>query len=596
MRSVWRLQYRITGKILRINYQGERNMAWESRVQKKNSWNAPPAEKSIFPKKRGWSNPDTAEERPPVIGITKGHGFNLLNLKTYPDKPSAVQPKLTVGTPGDKYEQEADAMASQVMAMPDSAVQRETAPEKQTEEEVQAKPLAAGITPLVQREAVTEEEEIQTKPLSNATIQREVMPEEEELQTKPISASIQRENLPEEQEEVQTKPELQRATDSSFQAGSGVESQLSSSKGGGSPLSDEVRGFMEPRFGADFSSVRVHTGNEAVQMSKELGAQAFTHGSDVYFGVGKSPENNELMAHELTHVVQQGGEQGQINKKSIFPGQTCTEKDWYIQDMMLWRNEIGNLSKTKNTFVRSAIYNTKNNFSDEYESILERSSYYNVIDALGQEEIIPKKVRFFGATAKVTDIFGVGSIERKNLIGWGIHSEEAIQILKEINKILFESNMKVIKKLMNSSGKPTDPRDTNSTEAISAMKFDLNMVEMEQGIVQSYLKEKTGKISAQAIKDINDDLNFKGFWRTLGQYTAVNTQPIEWAKKSLGKDKLDFMQIDDRVAIGKALVFSLHSNTLDEYLLYMKNRVVPVDSLQENYRTKGVLPLPTRVD
>ncbi len=547
----------------------------------------------MFPKKRGWSKPETTEDKP-AIGIAKGHGFNLLNLLTYPDKPSPVQPKLTVGAPGDKYEQEADTMASQVMSMPDSAVQREIATE-QTEEEVQTKPLATGITPLVQREAMPEEEEVQTKPLSNATIQREAMPEEEELQTKPISASIQRESLPEE-ESVQTKPELQRATDGSFQAGGNIESQLNSSKGGGSPLSDEVRGFMEPRFGADFSSVRVHTGNEAVQMNQELGAQAFTHGSDVYFGAGKSPGNNELMAHELTHVVQQGGEQGQINKKSIFPGQTRTEKDWYIQDMISWRSEIGNLPRTKNTFVRSAIYNTKNNFSDEYTSISERSIYYNVIDALGLEGIIPKKVRFFGGAAKVTNPFGVGSIEKKNPIGWSIHSKEAIQILTEINKILFESNMKVIKKLMSSSGKPTDPRDTNSTEAISAMKFDLNMVEMEQGIIQSYLKEKTGKISAQAIKDINDDLNFQGFWRTLGELTVAGTQPIKWAKKSLGKDKLDFMQIDDRVAIGKALVFSLHSNTLDEYLLYMKNGVVPVDRLQEDYRKKGVLPLPFNVD
>jgi len=49
-----------------------------------------------------------------------------------------------------------------------------------------------------------------------------------------------------------------------------------------------VRGFMEPRFGADFSGVRVHTGGEAVQMNQELGAQAFTHGSEFILGRGKS--------------------------------------------------------------------------------------------------------------------------------------------------------------------------------------------------------------------------------------------------------------------------------------------------------------------
>jgi len=64
---------------------------------------------------------------------------------------------------------------------------------------------------------------------------------------------------------------------------------------------------MEPRFGADFSGVRVHTDGEAVQMNQELGAQAFAHGSDIYYGEGKSPAKDDLTAHELTHVVQQTG-------------------------------------------------------------------------------------------------------------------------------------------------------------------------------------------------------------------------------------------------------------------------------------------------
>jgi hypothetical protein len=64
---------------------------------------------------------------------------------------------------------------------------------------------------------------------------------------------------------------------------------------------------MEPRFGTDFSSVRVHTDSTAVQMNKDLRAQAFAHGSDIYYGAGKSPAQDSLTAHELTHVVQQTG-------------------------------------------------------------------------------------------------------------------------------------------------------------------------------------------------------------------------------------------------------------------------------------------------
>ena len=64
---------------------------------------------------------------------------------------------------------------------------------------------------------------------------------------------------------------------------------------------------MESRFEADFSQVRVHTGGEAVQMNRDLNAQAFTRKQDVYFGAGKAPGKNALTAHELTHVVQQTG-------------------------------------------------------------------------------------------------------------------------------------------------------------------------------------------------------------------------------------------------------------------------------------------------
>jgi hypothetical protein len=103
--------------------------------------------------------------------------------------------------------------------------------------------------------------------------------------------------------------------DGSFEAGSDLESHLAAHKGSGSPLPDDARAYMEPRFGADFSGVRVHTDSEAVQMNHELSAQAFTHGQDVYFGAGRyepdTTAGKRLLAHELTHVVQQTGTQVQ---------------------------------------------------------------------------------------------------------------------------------------------------------------------------------------------------------------------------------------------------------------------------------------------
>lgn len=99
--------------------------------------------------------------------------------------------------------------------------------------------------------------------------------------------------------------------DGAFSAGANIEKRLQNSRGGGQPLGDGTRDFMESRFNNDFGKVRVHTNAEAVQMSTDLKAQAFTHGNDVYFNAGKyKPESSEgkrLLAHELTHTIQQTG-------------------------------------------------------------------------------------------------------------------------------------------------------------------------------------------------------------------------------------------------------------------------------------------------
>jgi len=82
---------------------------------------------------------------------------------------------------------------------------------------------------------------------------------------------------------------------------------------------------MESGFGADFSDVKIHTDTNAVQMSQELGAQAFTNGNDVYFNKGKynpdSREGKHLLAHELTHTIQQTG----AVQKSVDPSATAAE-------------------------------------------------------------------------------------------------------------------------------------------------------------------------------------------------------------------------------------------------------------------------------
>ena len=80
----------------------------------------------------------------------------------------------------------------------------------------------------------------------------------------------------------------------------------------GEPLDPMTRGFMESRFSTDFGQVRVHTGTSAAESAAALNAVAYTSGRDIYFAEGKySPQTREgqhLIAHELTHTIQQGGE------------------------------------------------------------------------------------------------------------------------------------------------------------------------------------------------------------------------------------------------------------------------------------------------
>jgi hypothetical protein len=90
---------------------------------------------------------------------------------------------------------------------------------------------------------------------------------------------------------------------------SATESSLASLRGGGQPLPAHSRAFFEPRLGADFSHVRIHSDDRAAESAEAIDALAYTAGKDVVFGRGQySPQSNAgryLLAHELTHVVQQ---------------------------------------------------------------------------------------------------------------------------------------------------------------------------------------------------------------------------------------------------------------------------------------------------
>ncbi len=197
-----------------------------------------------------------------------------------------IQPALKVGKPNDNFEREAESVADQVMMMPS----------------IPTTPLMSASPGGLQM-ASKEEEKLQMTPLSSQISMVHLSEEQE----KPIQMSST-------EEEVQMSTAEEESVQLMGGGGTEVSPQLSTqiqqSSGSGNLLPPAVQREMGSKIGADFSGVTVHTGPQAASMTTALGAQAFTHGSDIYFNEGKyQPETTEgkhLLAHELTHTVQQG--------------------------------------------------------------------------------------------------------------------------------------------------------------------------------------------------------------------------------------------------------------------------------------------------
>ncbi|MFT3947201.1 MAG: DUF4157 domain-containing protein [Agriterribacter sp.] len=138
----------------------------------------------------------------------------------------------------------------------------------------------------------------------------------------------------EEQEKLQKKENSVSEQPSS----ANIENTLSASKGSGFSLPKNVLHQMESSFDTDFSDVRIHNDTKANNMSKDLNAQAFTHDNDIYFNAGKFDTNSStgkhLLAHELTHVVQQNG------AKEITAVQKNTADDHNLQSENFRGDEI----------------------------------------------------------------------------------------------------------------------------------------------------------------------------------------------------------------------------------------------------------------
>lgn len=250
-----------------------------------------------------------AMQAPDVLGVQTSAGNRAAR--------TALQRSMEVGAAGDAHEVEADAVAREIVSGSGPAsTQRAT-----EEEELQAKH--------VQREA-EEEELLQSKhvqreaeedELQMSRVQRASLEEEEPLQAKHVQRAAEEEELQakhvqreaEEDELQMSRLQRESAPEVGMEGGSvsgETSAMVEQARGGGNPLAPDVRREMEGHFGADFSGVRVHQGGESADLNNRLSARAFTTGSDIFVGQGGlnpgSRGGKELLAHELTHVVQQG--------------------------------------------------------------------------------------------------------------------------------------------------------------------------------------------------------------------------------------------------------------------------------------------------
>lgn len=219
-------------------------------------------------------SPTVTAHQSPSLSLQRALGNHAVGLM--------LQTKLTVNQPGDMYEQEADRVADQVMRMPEPGRVAASA--------------AAGSTLNLQRKCSCESSG-----------------------TKCAACAEEQESL------------LQRSASDPAAVESAPPIVFDALGSPGQPLDWATRSFFEPRFGYDFGNVRVHTDGTAAASARAINALAYTARENVVFATGQyaphSPSGARLIAHELTHVVQQrsGSDRGaQIRRQQ--PGASPPQK------------------------------------------------------------------------------------------------------------------------------------------------------------------------------------------------------------------------------------------------------------------------------
>lgn len=208
-----------------------------------------------------------------------------------------LQPKLKLGPAGDKYEREADQVAQQVVQHTD----RPEPVQRTDDEDELAQAKRPGESDNLLRQTVSLPPRATPFASRISRVQR--------APTRQLQPSFSLQRQPGEEEELAQTKLLHGPEGGAVEKS--VEQQIQAARGGGKALDKGTLSSMEQGFGANFGSVRVHTGGQADTLNRSLNSRAFTVGSDIFFRSGEynpgSSGGKQLLAHELTHTVQQSG-------------------------------------------------------------------------------------------------------------------------------------------------------------------------------------------------------------------------------------------------------------------------------------------------
>ncbi|WP_392529969.1 DUF4157 domain-containing protein [Nostoc sp. C117] len=351
-------------------------------------------------------------------------------------KPQQIMAKLMIGPVGDKYEQEADRVAAQV-------VQRINTPAS----------VQSGEDETVQRE---------------------------EMETKDNEARLMRSTI------------LQDSSnDGGMAATPDIEASINQARGSGQPLANNIREPMEQAFGTDFSRVKVHTDTQSDQLNQSIQARAFTTGQDLFFRQGEynpgSRGGQELIAHELTHVVQQNSSPVQqlaakeVSTKNTQWSHKLTSHSEVIQRVKINGEEKSNFMIA--TQVSKDFYNN-NNF-DEIRTALNDSTtkdFKNNEEIFSylktEKKIMPQEENVISSKPAVTSSTGSAT---------SVHSS----ILKEVGQVLINGNQVIVYGRGSRYKEHIKPK--KALEYLKQQQTDIkegsnNILKIGEGITKGYSK------------------------------------------------------------------------------------------------------------